>query len=255
MKIKDNLLLLSAAAIPAILIPLFLFAKRAPLTPAILSPFLPIFISARLIKVIQKNTLEYLNGPKRFCKGKGIEIGSGAQPMIGTALSVDIVDDFSDKKHYKVDYAADAHDLPEIEDRSLDYVCAGNVLEHLTNPIKAILEWMRVIKPKGIIWLKIPDKRKTFDRSRERTKLSHLIEDFKAGAPVDDPTHIDDHNKNSSPPRVESHPYVHNHVWIPDDIVELFNHIQKNHARCKIIRHSENTRKHAQDFWIVVQVI
>lgn len=252
-KIKDNLFLLLIATPSSLLVSLYLFIKKDFPYLSLISLIILIFLMFRLLKVTQRNILEYLNGPKRFCKGKGIEIGSGGQHMVKGSMLVDIIDNFSNKKSYKVDYITDAHELPKIKDKSLDYVCASNVLEHLTNPVKAILEWFRVLKPNGIIWLRIPDKRKTFDKSRERTKLSHLIEDFKKNIPVNDTTHIEDHNKNSSPPRQEMHPYIHNHVWIPGDIVELFDYIHKNHIPLKIIRYNENTCKNAQDFWIIIQ--
>lgn len=168
-------------------------------------------------------------------------------------MLVDIVNNFSDKNSYKVDYRADAHHLPAIASASLDYVCASHVLEHLTNPIKAILEWARILKSGGVIWLRIPDKRKTFDRTRNNTRLSHLIEDYESNVPVDDPTHIEDCNKNSTPPRNESHPYIHNHVWVLGEIIELFSYIKEKAGSIEILDYSENTCKNAQDFWIVVR--
>jgi predicted SAM-dependent methyltransferase len=139
------------------------------------SAVLAIFILLRIFKVARKTFLEFLNGPKRFCRRKGIEIGSGGKHTVEGSILVDIISDFSNPASYKVDYNADAHHLPKTKRASLDYVCASNVLEHLTNPIKAILEWMRILKPGGMLWLKIPDKRKTFDKNRERTKFAHLI--------------------------------------------------------------------------------
>jgi len=212
-----------------------------------------IVILLRILSVLKERIFEYLCSPKRFCKGKGVEIGSGGLHNIKGSLLVDIITDFSTKTIYNVDYIADAHELPKINDASMDYVCSSNVLEHLTNPIKAILEWMRILKPGGIIWLKIPDKRKTFDKNRARTKLDHLIIDYKNGVPFDDPTHVDDHNNNSVPPRKEKHPYVHNHVWILEDIIELFNYINKKYVPLNIACYNENKCKNAQDFWIVVK--
>lgn len=237
-------------AISSFLCPVYLRGLK-PLT--IFIALLSIIIFLRLMKVIKKDIFRYINGPWRFCKGRGIEIGSGSRPMVKGSLTVDLVTTFSTTNPYKVDYVADAHDLPMIHASSMDYVCASNVLEHLTNPIKAIIEWLRILKPGGILWLKIPDKRKTFDRKRERTRLGHLIQDFRNNVPVDDCNHIDNHNKNSDPLRKETHPYVHNHVWIPDDIVELIEYVSSNHIPARVIKINDNTCKNAQDFWIVVQ--
>ncbi|MFA6079439.1 MAG: methyltransferase domain-containing protein [Candidatus Omnitrophota bacterium] len=253
MKLKDSpfFLLLILILVCAILI----FALSKKTQPIYTAPLFIIaaVISLRVIKALKKRWLEYMNGPARYCRGKGIEIGSGGRHTVKGSLLVDIVDDFSSPKSYKVDYSHDAHSLPDIKESSLDYVCSSNVLEHMTDPIKAVIEWLRVLKPGGILWMKIPDMRKTFDRTRQRTKLRHLIEDFKIMVPVDDPTHIEDHNRNSSPPRSEKHPYIHNHVWISDDIIELLEYINRSHARVKVIKHSPNTRRNAQDFWVAAE--
>lgn len=238
---------------PAIVACLYLIFNKHGHVFLIPSIIIAALILARIFKVIKKARLEFLNGPKRFCKGKGIEIGSCGRHLVENSILVDIADNFSSPIPYKVDYIADAHYLPGLESASLDYVCASHVLEHMTNPIKAILEWMRILKPGGMLWLKIPDKRKTFDINRKRTTLIHLIEDFENNVPVDDPTHIDDQNKNSCSPRNVNHPYVHNHVWIPEDIIELFNYLSEKHAALKIMHCTENSCKNAQDFWIVVQ--
>lgn len=249
-KLANNLPFLTLMAIAALGVLVYLLYRNASLIyPAIFAAIL-ILLLLRLIKVSRKGILEYLNGPSRFCKGRGIEIGSGGRHFVKGSLLVDIVDNFSTPGGYKVDYFADAHSLPKIEDSSLDYVCASHVLEHLTNPIKAIREWSRILKPGGVLWLKIPDKRKTFDISRERTKLEHLIEDFRRDVPVDDPTHVEDYNKNTTPPRNQNHPYVHNHVWVPEDIVEFFEYLKKEGVPLSIILCRENSSKNTQDFWI-----
>ncbi len=254
-KPKDNIFFILALLFGTIVLASALTAAGA--NPFLLlgSAALVIVALARVSKVARKDILEYLNGPKRFCKGRGIEIGSGANRMLKDSLLVDVVDDFSSAHAYEVDYRADAHDLAEIPDGSLDYVCASHVLEHLTNPVKAILELLRVLKAGGTIWLRIPDKRTTFDRPRQRTALGHLIEDYRKNVPPDDPTHIDDNNATTDPPRQQAHPYVHNHVWIPEDITELFGYINAGHVPLSVVRCGENTCRHAQDFWVVIKKI
>lgn len=250
-KLANNLPFLAAMAILALTALSYAALKKAGLLLVTGLAALAVVAIHRLFKVTRKAALEYLNGPARFCKGKGIEIGSGGAPMVKGSMLVDIIDTFSHDLPYKVDYFADAHDLREIESSSLDYVCASHVLEHMTNPIKAVREWVRILKPGGIMWLRIPDKRKTFDRERERTRLGHLIEDFERNVPVDDPTHIEDFKKNALPPRDQGHPYVHNHVWVPEDIVELFGYLRGTRVPLKLLRCKENTRDNAEDFWLV----
>lgn len=252
-RLKDNLYIFSAALVLTIAAEVVLVLAKASAV-FIVFPVIPlIIVMVRTIILSEREILRYLNSPGRFCRGKGIEIGSGGRHDVKGSILVDIVDDFSNNGPYKVDYRADAHHLPEIANASLDYVCASHVLEHLTNPIKAILEWMRILKPGGVIWLKIPDKRKTFDKTRKNTTLKHLIEDYDKDVSVDDPTHIEDCNKNSTPPMNVTHPYTHNHVWVPDDIVELFNYLGDKTHSIDILDYSENTCKNSQDFWIVAR--
>lgn len=251
-KISNNLIFLSACFGAAAIMSYAAFVSGIPyLWITVLAVALGIL--ARIVKVIRKAVLEFLNGPSRFCKGRGIEIGSCGRHLVSGSMLVDLITNYSHINPYHVDYIADAHDLPKIASGSLDYVCASHVLEHLANPIRALWEWVRILKPGGIIWLKIPDKRKTFDVTRERTTLKHIIEDFNHDVPADDPTHVDDHNKNSSPPRDQKHPYIHNHVWIPEDILELFDYMKRENAPLKVLAWKENSCKGTQDFWIVVQ--
>ncbi|MBU1808106.1 MAG: class I SAM-dependent methyltransferase [Candidatus Omnitrophica bacterium] len=252
-RLKDNVYLFFAILIIMFIAVTVLILTKTSAMPITLSTIFLFIILSRTAKLIKREILQYQNGPQRFCEGKGIEIGSGGCHNVKGSMLVDIVNNFSDKNSYKVDYQADAHHLPGLPSASLDYVCASHVLEHLTNPIKAILEWTRILKPGGVIWLRIPDKRKTFDRTRNNTRLSHLIEDYEHNVPADDPTHIEDCNKNSTPPRNESHPYIHNHVWVFDDIIELFSYIKEKAGSIEILDCSENTCKNAQDFWIAAR--
>jgi SAM-dependent methyltransferase len=70
--------------------------------------------------------------------------------------------------------------LREIEDGSLDFIIANHLLEHLDNPLLALENWCKKLKPGGVVYMAVPDKRHTFDKERPATPLSHLVEDYKA---------------------------------------------------------------------------
>ena len=43
------------------------------------------------------------------------------------------------------------------EDNALDYVIARHVLEHITDSVKALREWLRVLKPGETMFVMLPD--------------------------------------------------------------------------------------------------
>ncbi len=58
--------------------------------------------------------------------------------------------------HYpSVDVVADAHRLP-FKDDSLDMILFKNVLEHIRDPARAMSEIHRVLKPGGVLYIKLP---------------------------------------------------------------------------------------------------
>lgn len=83
----------------------------------------------------------------------------------------------------------DRDGLAAVGDRSLDFVVCNHVLEHVANPIRAIGELFRVLKPGGHAVIAVPDKEYTFDRAREETGWEHLHEDYLKGVVENDDSH------------------------------------------------------------------
>lgn len=80
--------------------------------------------------------------------------------------------------------------LEGLPDESRDFVVSSHVIEHLANPLAALHEWRRVLKPGGLLLAVIPHREGTFDHRRPVTPLPHLVEDFHAGTGEDDLTHL-----------------------------------------------------------------
>ncbi len=87
---------------------------------------------------------------------------------------------------------ADGGDLEEVDDCKYDFILSCHSLEHMANPIKALLEWKRIIKNNSFILLILPHKDKTFDHNRPVTSLEHLILDFENETDERDTTHFDE---------------------------------------------------------------
>jgi len=151
-----------------------------------------------------------------YCVGKGLEIGGSAHNPFGlNTRNVDYCDSMDTiykqeevrlcGRAMPVDIVALGDAIP-LPDESQDFVVSSHVLEHFPNPIKALKEWYRLVKPGGIIFMIVPHKDRTFDNVQPRTTLQHLVEDF--------------YHDATEP---HENPQGHDHCWITEDIVELVN--------------------------------
>ncbi len=84
----------------------------------------------------------------------------------------------------------DGGSLKEIADNSYDFILSCHSLEHMANPIKALVEWKRIIKDNSHVLLILPHKDNTFDRNRPITHINHLINDLKNNTLENDETHF-----------------------------------------------------------------
>jgi SAM-dependent methyltransferase len=89
-------------------------------------------------------------------------------------------------------FIADATDLPGLATARYDFLLSSNCLEHTANPLKALVEWKRVVKVGGALVLVVPNKEHNFDHRRPITKFEHLVDDFIADVGEDDLTHLDE---------------------------------------------------------------
>ncbi|MEI6633358.1 MAG: class I SAM-dependent methyltransferase [Chlamydiota bacterium] len=78
-----------------------------------------------------------------------INVGSGPVSLHKNIINVDI------ERHKNVHVIADAMNLP-FKDHSVDGVITIAVLEHIKNPEKALLDFYRIIKPRGRILTYVP---------------------------------------------------------------------------------------------------
>jgi SAM-dependent methyltransferase len=154
----------------------------------------------------RKHYLHYVSGKN------GLEIG-GPSPVFRRENPIDIYQavehldncDFSQstvwaeqQESYTFDPSrkpgksifCDGSDLNSIEDSSYDFVLSSHNLEHFANPVKALKEWKRVIRPSGALILAVPNYKRTFDHRRKPTRVDHMLEDFERNTGEDDLTHL-----------------------------------------------------------------
>ena len=87
-------------------------------------------------------------------------------------------------------FIAEGTDLKEIQDEQYDFLLSCNNLEHIANPIKALLEWKRILKPDGLAILVLPRKESNFDHKRSVTSFQHLKQDYENNITEKDVTHL-----------------------------------------------------------------
>jgi SAM-dependent methyltransferase len=183
----------------------------------------------------------------RRLRGRGIEIGAFSRPLdlnpaLAKAEYVDCIDlprmrevylDCSDLRLVDPDRVIPEGDLRGIPDSSQDFVISCHVLEHIEDPLGALQEWHRVLRTGGTLFLAVPDMRFTGDRSRPRTRLSHLIRDHRDGGRSSRERHIREFGRahldlreeeeiRGFIERVDAIDYkIHFHAWMADDVREI----------------------------------
>ena len=100
-----------------------------------------------------------------LCQGRGIDVGCGHRKTHPDAIGVDLAANGEIlttannvfNKNSQADIVCSGDDLTVFEDESLDYVVQRHNLEHYQDPLKALQEWIRVLKPGGILGMVVPD--------------------------------------------------------------------------------------------------
>lgn len=183
---------------------------------------------------------------RTYLRGRGIEIGGLWRkfrvPLRTTVWYVDRLPVDQLAQHYSEvqgsiiapDIIADAESLPF---RGLDFIIATHVLEHLQFPLRALKSWYEGLSPGGVLLLKVPDKRFTFDRNRERTSLQHLVEEFEHPDRIDVRAHYADwvarvNGRHPDGPEfaqelqalMAMNYSIHYHVWTDHDLREIITY-------------------------------
>lgn len=187
------------------------------------------------------------------CSGqKGLEIGALHQPLdLPSTLPVDYLDyctveelrkkypELENSELTEPDIIENAETLRSIGDESYGFVAAAHVIEHMRNPIGAVENWLRVLRPGGTLYLAVPDKRATFDRLRLRNSLEHLILDYKMPSLERDKEHFLEYASlvegasglealDRAKKLEEDEVSIHFHVFLAEDVVAMLEWMREN---------------------------
>ncbi|WP_298439773.1 methyltransferase domain-containing protein [Geobacter sp.] len=127
----------------------------------------------------------------RYLRGTGLEIGALHFPLqVPAGVDVKYVDyatreenirrfpELDGEKIVFTDFVEDGFTLHSLDGASQDFLVANHVLEHANNPIQVLVNWSRILRRDGVLFVSVPIGARCFDRGREVTTLRHLIEDF-----------------------------------------------------------------------------
>ena len=198
----------------------------------------------------------------QYLKGEGIEVGALHAPLqVPDSVKVHYVDRMSVsdlRKQYpelggldlvEADIVDNGETLSSIADNSWDFAIANHMIEHCQNPIGALENFLRVVKPGGLVYMGVPDKRYTFDIARPLTTLDHLIQDYKQGPEWSKLGHYEEYIRlvDKFPEEqvagrmqhlLEIDYSIHFHVWTADSFPELLAYCQENLSYRFEIEHS-----------------
>ncbi len=132
----------------------------------------------------------------------------------------------------------DSVNITGVGDEVYDFVFSSHCLEHIANPIKALKEWMRIIKTGGHVILILPEKTKCFDNKRETSKFSVLLSQYEKDVGEDDlstlPEILKNHDLALDPPAGNfarrsldnyNNRCLHHYVYSPELLKELCTYI------------------------------
>ncbi len=209
----------------------------------------------------------------QFLRGSGIEIGALHHPLIvPREVRVRYVDrmtapqlrlqypELSELDLVNVDIVDDGETLATIPDSSLDFVIANHFIEHCQDPIGALTNHFRVLKPGGVLYMAVPDKRTTFDRDRPVTPVSHLHDDHEHGPARSRTQHFEEWVrlvlKVKDEAAVQEHVRdllakdysIHFHVWAQLDFLEFLLSL-----RGRLNYDLESSLRQADEFVVVLR--
>jgi predicted SAM-dependent methyltransferase len=181
-----------------------------------------------------------------YLSGEGIEIGALHLPLeVPAAAKVRYLDrmpvpelrrqypELNSLELVDVDIIDDGESLVSVADLSQAFVIANHFIEHCQNPVMALHNMFRVLKPSGILYLAIPDKRYTFDIDRPVTSIDHLLKDYEDGPAWSKRQHFEEWVRvvekvedEAEAQRLVDHLIevdysIHFHVWTQAEMFEL----------------------------------
>jgi SAM-dependent methyltransferase len=187
-----------------------------------------------------------------FLRGEGIEVGALHQPLKAPAEArVRYVDrmptaqlraqypELGDLPLIEPDIIDNGETLTTLPENSQDFVVGNHFLEHCQDPFRTLQNIFRVLRPGGVLFMAVPDKRFSFDADRPCTTLAHLDRDYAEGPAWSKRDHFEEWsrlvNKRTDPALVAEEIVhlmnidysIHYHVWGAAELIEFLQALHR----------------------------
>lgn len=152
---------------------------------------------------------------------KGLEIGPSAHNPFGlNTRNVGIRDEIYENEQLslvgeaaRLDIVARADDIP-LPDESEDFILSSHVIEHCPDLIKTLVEWYRIVKCGGYIFMIVPHRYAApSDRGRSLTDWPHILVDFQKST------------TDLTEPEAGKFGHCHYHVFSPETMRDFIGRI------------------------------
>jgi len=126
---------------------------------------------------MQSETSKCRERLKKFCIGDGLDIGYGGDPVVPSAITIDL----PEGPYCRLDNSrpqnlhGDCSNLHWFKDGVFDYVYSSHLLEDFSAEEipKILLEWLRVLKIGGYLILYCPDEQAYRDNCKRNNSVSN----------------------------------------------------------------------------------
>ena len=210
---------------------------------AAILPGVPLYLDARTV---------FANA---YLSGEGIEIGALHQPLaappqahvhyLDRMTTPDLRREYPELAEYdltEVDIVDNGETLATVAGESQSFIVANHFLEHTEDPVGTIETHLSKLKPGGVLFYAVPDKRFTFDFRRRVTTIEHMVADHEEGpgrsrpehfrewsrfvleheAPADAGPDWEEHQVEAVAQQLEAQDYsIHMHVWTQAEFLQL----------------------------------
>jgi SAM-dependent methyltransferase len=214
-------------------------------------------LRVRLLRRFSPNWRRYLRTRRRLAErhlgGSGLEIGALHMPLpLPEGASARYVDhktlpelrrDFPELDGVEIvspDIVDDGASLRSVADESVDFVIANHFVEHCEDPIGALEQHCRVLRPGGILYVALPDRRRQeLDRGRDPVPISHHVRDHLEGPGWSRERHYEEWVRAADIPlglvapgdvdsavteHLRRHTAIHFHAWSRDEFLALIEY-------------------------------